>query len=138
MRVINTVILHCSDSTPNEGCDASVIHEWHLDKGWDGVGYHYIILENGETETGRPLCWIGSHVFGHNDDSIAICLIGKGNYFKSQMIALLRLLDKLINDFPNITIHEHNEYDCEKTCPNFSEEDRMVVKYFFGDKYIYK
>ena len=35
------ITIHCSDS---EWGNADVIDEWHKKRGWDGIGYHYVIL----------------------------------------------------------------------------------------------
>ena len=43
MRNINLIIVHCS-ATP-EGRDVSVadIDRWHRERGFDGIGYHYVV-----------------------------------------------------------------------------------------------
>ena len=48
----------------------------HLDNGWDGIGYHKVILRSGIIENGRPEFWIGAHVKGLNKSSLGVCLIG--------------------------------------------------------------
>ena len=40
VREIKKVIIHCSDS---DFGTASVIDGWHKERGWDGIGYHYVI-----------------------------------------------------------------------------------------------
>lgn len=45
MGRIDKIIINCSDS---DWGDAEVIDEWHRERGWDGIGYHYIICN------GRP------------------------------------------------------------------------------------
>ena len=32
----------------------------HLQFGWDGIGYHKIILRNGKLISGRPEYWVGA------------------------------------------------------------------------------
>jgi hypothetical protein len=63
------------------GCndiDASAqeIHNWHLNNGWAGIGYHYVIRKNGNIERGRPEWAIGSHAYGENSHTIGIHLSG--------------------------------------------------------------
>ena len=41
MREIKKIIIHCSDS---EFGDAALIDKWHKERGWTGIGYHYVIL----------------------------------------------------------------------------------------------
>jgi N-acetylmuramoyl-L-alanine amidase len=49
---------------------------WHLGKGWDGLGYHYVIHKNGDVWKGRPEHRNGAHAKGYNTKSIGICLAG--------------------------------------------------------------
>lgn len=49
---------------------------WHLGKGWDGLGYHYVIHSDGEVWQGRPEHRNGAHAVGYNTKSIGICLAG--------------------------------------------------------------
>jgi hypothetical protein len=44
MREINKIILHCSASRCNKDFDVNDIKEWHLQRGFTDVGYHYIIV----------------------------------------------------------------------------------------------
>lgn len=75
---ITHVVVHCSASPQGRGDTAATIHSWHKEKGWDGIGYHHVILEDGTVENGRPHYWQGAHVKGYNHASIGICLIGMG------------------------------------------------------------
>jgi len=43
---------------------------------WEDIGYHYLIDKKGKIHVGRSEKFIGAHVFGHNKNSIGICLIG--------------------------------------------------------------
>ena len=71
----NRIIIHHSDSIAG---NASVIHGWHLGRGWSGIGYHFVILPEGTIQRGRPEWGIGAHAGPKgNGDSIGICLIGK-------------------------------------------------------------
>jgi len=49
-------------------------HQHH--RGWNDIGYHYIIGPDGKVYEGRPEDAMGAHVKGKNDGSIGICLIG--------------------------------------------------------------
>ena len=110
-------IIHCSDSPHNRGDNAETIHRWHLANGWDGIGYHYVILEDGTVENGRPEYWKGAHAKGHNK-AIGICLIGINEFTHAQFISL----EKLLKDrkFKNNEIVGHYEVSKNKTCPNFN------------------
>ena len=81
---IKYIVSHCSDT--NENDTAEDIHKLHLSFGWEGIGYHKVIKKNGDLENGRPEFWRGAHVYGHNHESLGICLIGKGNFNKNNLM----------------------------------------------------
>jgi len=76
MRPLNRVILH-STATP-DGRDVTVdeIRQWHLDRGWADIGYHFVIYRNGTVKLGRPIAEQGAHTLGHNEDSIGLVYVG--------------------------------------------------------------
>lgn len=131
MRPINKIIVHCSDT---DGGNASAIKRFHMapppqGRGWKDIGYHFVIDYDGLVEPGRPEEEAGSHVAGHNIDSIGICIIGinKGGVgmFKSaQYYSLQKLVQSLMAKYglnPD-NVYGHYEFDTAiaqgKTCPN--------------------
>ena len=80
-------VIHCSDSPQGRGDNAQTIHRWHKERGFDGIGYHYVILEDGTVENGRPEFWSGAHAKGHND-AIGICFIGDEDFTEAQFQSL--------------------------------------------------
>ena len=76
MRKITKIIVHCS-ATP-EGRDYTVadIDRWHRQKGWNGIGYHFVIYRDGSVHTGRDVEVMGAHCTGQNANSIGVCYIG--------------------------------------------------------------
>lgn len=124
MRLIEKHIIHCSDSTFG---DAALIDKWHKERGWSGIGYHFVILPDGTIERGRPWEEVGAHCKGHNRSSIGTCLIGKTEFTAKQMKSLSELDFYLKLMFPNITTVGHRDLST-KPCPNFN------VKQLFGDK----
>ena len=55
---------------------AAQIHEWHLQNGWAGIGYHFVVRKDGTIERGRPIWAIGSHAYGENSHTIGIHFSG--------------------------------------------------------------
>ena len=56
---IKLLVIHCSDTDNNDDITSRDIHKMHLDFGWDGIGYHKIILRCGKIENGRPdIGWV--------------------------------------------------------------------------------
>lgn len=132
MRDIDTIVVHCSDSSFG---DVALIDAWHRERGFDRIGYHHVILNglrknsrrydfavDGLIQQGRPHSAVGAHAKGHNSSSIGICLIGKGGRFSiSQWRALFEKCCELMEqyDIPLENVVGHNELDSGKTCPDF-------------------
>jgi len=123
--VIDTIVIHCSDSPHGRGDDAATVHRWHVERGFDGVGYHHVITESGEVQAGRPHYWAGAHVRGHNAHSLGICLIGRGkeDFNHAQLKALVALLKGLNAQYPEAVVLGHRDLDSTKTCPGFDVRD---------------
>lgn len=133
MRNINEIIIHCT-ATP-EGREYSVeqIRKWHQNRGWNDIGYHYVIHLDGTVENGRPLALPGAHCLNHNAHSIGIVYVGgmaaQGKHFKNTMTpaqeaSLVQLIRDLQLAYPAIkrNIHGHNEFSV-KRCPCFDVQD---------------
>lgn len=119
MRALRRFIVHCSDTPDTRDVTASEIRKWHLANGWSDIGYHFVIRRDGSIEFGRNLAVVGSHVKGHNFDSVGVCLVGRRDFDPRQFDALRRLwsMMKLVNK--DMTAHGHCEFSAFKTCPNF-------------------
>ncbi len=135
MRPLNEIIIHCSATSPDWMKDKPIgdkvaeIDRWHKDRGWSGIGYHYVIDRTGVFERGRPLDKVGAHVKDHNTGTIGICLIGGhgssanddffDNFTGAQDRALRDLIRQLQSDHSTINkVTGHNEY-AAKACPGF-------------------
>jgi N-acetylmuramoyl-L-alanine amidase len=113
------IVVHCSDSDRPNHDDISVIDQWHKERGWKGVGYHYFIRSNGEVQYGRHPSETGAHVSGHNSDSIGICLHGKKDFTHKQFQSLRTLIESLDLVLNIKEVFGHRDFDKGKTCPNF-------------------
>lgn len=137
MRKINKIIIHCSAS---EFGNAKRIREWHLERGWSDIGYHYVInngkvfkddkinqrVQDGFIEKGRDDSIVGAHTQGQNSNSIGICLIGNKDFTKEQFNSLDIVLDSLLKVY-NLTkndVYGHYNFS-SKTCPNFDVQEFM-------------
>ena len=76
IRKITGIVIHCSATEEGEDFDISDIDRWHKKRGFNRVGYHFVIKLDGTIQTGRELSMIGAHVSGHNKNTIGICYIG--------------------------------------------------------------
>ena len=75
-RAMDTIVIHCSATKENKDYSVKDIKKWHLQRGFNDVGYHFVIKLDGTIELGRSLDKIGAHVTGNNAGSIGICYIG--------------------------------------------------------------
>lgn len=140
MRRIRRLVVHCSATRPAVDIGAATIDRWHREMGWSGIGYHFVIRRDGTVEKGRPIERPGSHVKGHNADSLGICMVGgvddrnraADNFTHPQYAALRVLLEDLLADFPGADILGHRDLspdangdgkidgrDWVKMCPSF-------------------
>ena len=133
MRTITLIVIHCSAVRPGQRSSAEDIDKWHKDRGWKGIGYHYVIRRDGSIEKGRDITEVGAHCYPHNSHSIGICYEGglneKGEAAdtrtQEQKEALRELVDKLHRQFPKALIVGHHDLEPSKPCPCFE-----VVKEF--------
>lgn len=80
---------------------------WHTaapptGRGWDDIGYHWVILADGTIRQGRPDDEWGTQVANFNDRSIGICLTGdfRTDYPTDQQInSLIGLLADLVRKY---------------------------------------
>jgi N-acetyl-anhydromuramyl-L-alanine amidase AmpD len=114
---------------------AAQIDSWHRERGWAGIGYHYVVRKDGTIERGRPESRAGAHVRGLNGRSIGICFSGHGDiapHTLKQRAAGLTLTRQLMEkyDIPPEKVIGHREvndliergelarrYRVYKTCP---------------------
>ena len=121
IKKVKNLVVHCSDTENNINLNALDIHIMHLAFGWDGIGYHKVICRNGEIENGRPEYWNGAHVYGQNNQSLGVCLIGRDNFNTEQFFSLKKVLLNWKNKYPQAKILGHRDLiNTDKTCPNFN------------------
>ena len=121
---IKYLIIHCSDTADDRDLSARDIHKMHLTFGWDGIGYHKIIRRDGLIENGRPEYWVGAHVYGKNNQSLGVCLIGRNNFSNQQFLSLEKIVRQWRISYPHALIIGHRDATItDKTCPNFNVDE---------------
>ena len=82
-----------------------------------------MIENDGRIVNGRPEFWKGAHVYGHNHESLGVCLIGSKEFTKRQMNSLKKLILIWKKNYPNAKVVGHYFLTkSNKTCPNFNVE----------------
>lgn len=128
--------------------NAKIITQWHLENGWETIGYHYVITgsmfdDTASIELGRPLHYHGAHAYGFNRKSIGICVTGHGDHIEWTDIQL-QLLSSLVSDLMNAyniplkNVIGHRDTPWEKlkrnkTCPgtliDMNETRKFILQY---------
>jgi N-acetylmuramoyl-L-alanine amidase len=127
----NWLVIHCSATRAIQDVGAKDIRKWHVEgNGWADIGYHFVIRRSGKVEIGRRVDEIGTHVQGHNTDSVGICLVGglnnatfkpENNFTPQQWDALKKLLAGLLKKYPRAKVLGHRDFPgVQKACPCFS------------------
>lgn len=121
-RVVSRVFLHCSASDRPEHDNPETIHEWHINRDFSMIGYHYYIDKEGSIWTGRGLEMDPAAQKWHNRGTIAICCGGLKDFTEKQMFALTTLCDEIDETYKDfgknpVSFHGHCEVDKNKTCP---------------------
>lgn len=124
---VKYIILHCSDTKLSQQIDAKTIDIWHQNRGFEMIGYHYFIRQDGLIEHGRPLYFQGAHVRAYNNVSIGVCVEGGrlengasgDTRTKAQKESLEIVLRTLKVRFPRATIIGHRDLNKGKVCPCF-------------------
>lgn len=105
------------------------VHNWHLNNGWIGIGYHFYVRKDGKVYRGRPENWIGAHTVGKNT-GLGIC--AEGNFEEEQMDAaqknaIIELLRYLLAKYGDLTIGKHKDYSAT-ACPGKNYPFAEIVK----------
>lgn len=126
MREIHEIIIHCTATPEGRDVTAQDVDTWHRARGFNCIGYHYLIRLDGTVEQGRPTGLAGAHCLGHNLHSIGIAYAGgldaagrtADTRTPQQRQALRALLGRLRSRYPKAAIHSHRDF-AVKACPCF-------------------
>ena len=117
MKNVEGILLHHSGVTVLQTVE--VIHNYHKNKGWAGIGYHYYVRKDGSIYKGRPETMAGAHCPGVNSTSIGICAEGDFNTETMSDVQKQAIID-LIADIKsryNITYVKGHRDILATSCP---------------------
>lgn len=126
MKKPEAIILHSTATPEGRGVTVKTIRNWHKQRGFSDVGYHFVIGTKGELWAGRSLNFQGAHTKGHNK-TIGIAYVGgvdvnnqfpKDTLSEKQEATLLRLVETLRAKYGPLALWGHNEFS-SKACPSF-------------------
>lgn len=128
------IVIHCAATPAKMDIGAKEITQWHKQKGFNTIGYHYVIRRDGTREKGRDIQDIGAHVVGFNHKSVGVCLVGgmdkenktpQNNFTQEQWATLAITLAELHHEFPRAVIVGHKDLDAGKACPSFDVSEYL-------------
>ena len=133
-RQISEIIIHCTATPRGRDLDVADITRYHRQRGFETIGYHYLINFDGTVEQGRDCSFVGAHCLGHNDRSIGVAYVGgldsagrpEDTRTPAQRRSLAGLVARLRSRYNGSSVHGHNEF-AAKACPCFD-----VSKEFSG------
>jgi len=115
----NKAVLH---HTASHDVSAKIINEWHNERGFDGIGYHYIIRADGTIEKGRDINTTGAHAKGRNN-WIGIALTGYDEFTDAQYKSLAKLFNELDLQY----LEPHHE-DCPGSNFDYNKLMEEIIK----------
>ena len=126
MRAIDLIIVHCTATPAGRPVNVADVDRWHRERGFDGIGYHYLVGLDGTVYPGRDIERAGAHCLGRNARSIGVCYVGGLDSNRrpcdtrtpAQRQALVELLKQLRRLYPGAAIHGHRDF-AAKDCPCF-------------------
>lgn len=153
MKKIDAIIIHCSATRAGQDLRARDIDRMHKQRGFNQIGYNFVINLDGTVEHGRPLNIAGAHCntkgfsdSSYNRHSVGVCYIGgldvngkpADTRTDAQKDALRDLVVKLCKEYPILEILGHRDtspdlngsgevepYEWIKVCPCFEVRDEF-------------
>lgn len=127
------IILHCSATAEGKDFRAKDIDQWHKQRGFNKIGYHYVVDLDGTIEKGRADNEVGAHCLNHNSKALGICYIGglasdgktpKDTRTEAQKEALNTLVEELMDKYKISldNVFGHYQFCNYKSCPCFKIE----------------
>ena len=126
-QITDTIVIHCTQTPKDMEVDVEKVTQWHKDRGFDTIGYHYLIKRDGTLQVGRDEDAVGAHAVAVNGTSIGVALVGGGtpsmgwenNFAPIQFETLKTILLKLKSEYEIEKIIGHYQVDDKKECPSF-------------------
>ena len=121
---IDSIIIHCSATRAGQDLRSKDIDRMHRARGFNQIGYNFVIDLDGTVENGRSLSIDGAHCntkgfsgISYNKHSIGICYIGgldasghpKDTRTEVQKNALCDLVAKLCREYDIVELLGHRD-----------------------------
>ena len=99
--------------------NAKEIEAIHLNNGWSGVGYNFIVGQDGAIREGRGWGLVGAHCPGHNRDGIGVYVaVGGDQKPTPEALASVRwLYDEACRKAGRTLVKSYHGFDYPTSCP---------------------
>ena len=142
-RKIRLLVLHCSDTRPDQDYTIEKLMTSHRARGFGTYpGYHLYVRRDGTLYYCRPVNIRGCHVKSFNSQSLGICYEGghscsleqkyEDNRTAEQMVVLDELFKILHAIYPEARIVGHCELNPRKACPCLAPPASVEYSYIFN------
>lgn len=126
---VDAIIIHCSATREGQDIGAKEIDAMHKQRGFNGIGYHYVIRLDGKVEKARNETAVGAHCntkgfsgVSYNRHSIGICYVGgldkagkaKDTRTPEQKAALIELINDICKRYPIVELLGHRDTSPDK------------------------
>lgn len=127
-KATNYIVVHTTATPEGKDFTRADIDRMHRQRGFTGIGYHYLIRLDGTVEVGRPENTVGAHVAGHNHNSVSLSYVGgvdakgrsKDTRTPAQTAAMIKLIRELLTRYPKAEVLGHRDFPgVAKDCPCF-------------------
>lgn len=125
----DAIIIHCSATREGQDIGVKEIDSMHKQRGFNKIGYHYVIRLDGSVEKGREETAIGAHCNtkgfsrqsysrqSYNRHSIGICYVGgldkngkaKDTRTDAQKASLMNLINDICRRYPIVELLGHRD-----------------------------
>lgn len=138
---IDAIVIHCTASRAGQDLRASDIDKQHKERGFAGIGYHYVIDLDGTVEIGRPLPKDGAHCNtaglsgkSYNKHSIGIVYVGgldengepADTRTPEQKQSLVTLVYRLMDEYPIKEVIGHRDASPDKNGNGTIEKNEWI------------
>ena len=138
---IDAIVIHCTASRAGQDLRAADIDKQHKERGFAGIGYHYVIDLDGTVEIGRPLPKDGAHCNtaglsgkSYNKHSIGIVYVGgldengepADTRTPEQKQSLVTLVYRLMDKYPIKEVIGHRDASPDKNGNGTIEKNEWI------------
>ena len=133
-REITELILVGVETRNQQFLNASEVHTTHVAAGEDGIGFHFIIHQNGTIQRGRPIAVQSDAIENHEQYSVIVGVMNNNGVSINAFTSIKRLVKAFYNVWPGGKLIENSEIDTDAEVIGIDAERirQIFGKYNYG------